>query len=136
MACAAMVRVCVFRNSYITVVISPGCTSRCRTAGLNSHGPAALASNSTEIVRERSTCEFNGRALELPGTWLSEIDSTLIPKAVQIDLYIGTSAYPNPNINSATTASLRTMRRLSPSSWVEPWLWRGGCSDIKRLVSA
>src|SRR5438046_8064021 len=71
MACADIVRSCTLRNSYITVVSSPGCTCTERCAGLKSHGPRAFASNSTVIVRDRSTCELRG-ALPFSGD-----DSTL-----------------------------------------------------------
>ena len=83
----------MLRNSYITVVSSPGCTCSERCAGLKSKGPRALASNSTVIVRERSTCVLPPSAgLPTPLTWRSDSDSTLMPSASQIDLYIGTSA--------------------------------------------
>src|SRR6218665_1947062 len=65
MACAAMRRSCTFRNSYITVVNSPGCTCTERWAGLKLHGPRALASNSTVIVRDLSTCVFAGSRASL-----------------------------------------------------------------------
>ena len=41
----------MLRNSYITVATSPGCTCSERCAGLKSHGPRALASNSMVTVR-------------------------------------------------------------------------------------
>jgi hypothetical protein len=91
MACAAIVRGSRLRNSYITVVSSPGCTCRLRVSGLNSQIPRALASNSTVIVRERSTCVL-AACVALPGTWRSESDSTLMPSALQIERYTGTSA--------------------------------------------
>jgi hypothetical protein len=51
-----------------------------------------LVSNSTEILREVSTCVLCGAAFELPGIWRSATDSTLMPSAAQMCRYIGTSA--------------------------------------------
>ena len=93
MACAAIVRFCWLRNSYITVATSPGCTCSERSAGLKSHGPRALASNSMVTVRLRSTCVLAGGWRDAaPGPPRSATDSTLTPSASQIALYIGTSA--------------------------------------------
>src|SRR6218665_3393581 len=84
MACAAIRPSCTFLNSYITVVNSPGCTCTERWAGLKLHGPRALASNSTVIVRDLSTCVFAGSRGTLPatplaGTWRSESGKRLMP---------------------------------------------------------
>src|SRR6218665_3653693 len=73
MACAAIRPSCTFLNSYITVVNSPGCTCTERWAGLKLHGPRALASNSTVIVRDLSTCVFAGSRASLPATALPSI---------------------------------------------------------------
>ncbi len=81
------------RNSYITVVISPGCTCSERCSGLKSHGPRALASNSTVMVRDRSTCVL--RAVSPPAQPAERSSakvSTFTPSASQIERYIGTSA--------------------------------------------
>jgi len=90
-----MLRFWRLRNSYITVEISPGCTCSEDCAGLKSQGPRALASNSTVMVRLRSTCVFAGavRDVQLPvATRWSASVSTLMPRASQMARYIGTSA--------------------------------------------
>ena len=95
MACAAIVRFCLLRNSYITVVTSPGCTCTDVFSGLKSQGPRELASNSTVIVRLRSTWVFTGAfaPVQLPEAvrWSDSV-STLMPRASQMLRYIGTSA--------------------------------------------
>jgi hypothetical protein len=103
MACAAIVRLCMLRNSYITVAISPGCTCTERSAGLKSQGPRALASNSMVIVRVRSICVLPVVAtvrclLKSPSSQLplrlfwSDRLSTFTPRASQMARYSGTSA--------------------------------------------
>src|SRR3954465_9686794 len=113
MACAAMVRSCTFWNSYITVASWPGCTCTEGCAGLKSHSPRALASNTTVIVRLKSTWLL-AAAVDVPGTCFSPSARMLMPVSSQMCLYSGISAYPKANMPAATTASLRTIFRFSP----------------------
>lgn len=92
MACADIVRFWTLRNSYITVVTAPGWTWTEDCAGLKSHGPRALASNSTVMVRLVSTWVLKVPGPDLPLTSSSLRLRMLIPSASQIDSYIGTSA--------------------------------------------
>jgi hypothetical protein len=85
MACADMRRSCTFWNSYITVASWPGCTCSVRCAGLNSQGPRALASNSTVMVRDRSTCVL-AAAVDPPGTCFSPSARMLMPVSSQMCL--------------------------------------------------
>ena len=84
MAWAVMRRFCVFWNSYITVINSPGCTCSELTAGLNDQGPRLLASNSTVMLRLRSTWELAGRSTGAPGLLRSDSDRMLTPVSVQM----------------------------------------------------
>ena len=81
----------MLRNSYITVIISPGCTCMELTAGLKSNKPRELASNSTVMLRDRSTCVLALR-LPAPDITRSLIANTLMPSASQMLRYIGTKA--------------------------------------------
>ena len=73
---------------------SPGCTCSERCAGLKSHGPRALASNSTVIVRVRVDLRVGRQSARRhrAAAPRSASDSTLMPSASQIASYIGTSA--------------------------------------------
>src|SRR6478735_559232 len=113
MAWADMVRSCTFWNSYITVASWPGCTCTMGCAGLKSHSPWALASNTTVMVRLKSTWLF-AAAADPPGTCFSPSARMLMPVSSQMCLYSGISAYPKANMPAATTASLRTIFRFSP----------------------
>ena len=104
MACACTVRPCWLSTSYITVMTSPGCTSRLLCSGLKCNGPRALASNSIDIVRLVSTCVFF--ASRSPASRCTRL---LMPVIEQIARYIGTSAKPKPNISAATTTSLTSI---------------------------
>jgi hypothetical protein len=94
MACAAMVRFCTLRNSYITVVSLARVHLQRAHRGLEVPGPARIG---VELDRDgaRGVDLRIGPALAAQpahGTRCSDSDSTLMPSASQMARYIGTSA--------------------------------------------
>src|SRR5512147_1421331 len=82
------------------------------TCGLKRQSPCLLASNSTVIVRERSTCVLRAART----AFSSRAVTMLMPVTSQILRYSGISAHPKPNIS---TLMMTSLRRIVLLSWLD-----------------